>query len=131
MERPREKYASVLHEVAREIGIEYLKTNQREAIETFVAGRDLLVTLPTGYGKSLIYAILPTLFDKIRDKYSKNNAYDVVILHGCRQQRLNCCLCMSADFHNVGAAAEILIQRDCNRICGRGSNRSCCNKPSS
>ena len=52
MERHRE-FASVLDEVA-------------EATETFVAGRDLIVTLPTGYGKSIIYAILPTLNDKIR-----------------------------------------------------------------
>lgn len=65
MERHRE-FASVLDEVAKEIGIECLKPKQREAIETLVAGRDLIVTLPTGYGKSIIYAILPTLNDKIR-----------------------------------------------------------------
>lgn len=82
MEQHRE-FASVLDEAAKEIGIEHLKIKQREAIETFVAGRDLIVTLPTGYGKSIIYAILPTLFDKIRGKYSKNIAYNVVILH-CR-----------------------------------------------
>jgi len=30
-----------------------------------LSGRDSVVTLPTGYGKSAIFAILPLLFDKM------------------------------------------------------------------
>jgi len=32
----------------------------------FVQGHDTFVSLPTGYGKSTIYAILPYVFDKLK-----------------------------------------------------------------
>ena len=34
------------------VGLEVLKKEQREAIESFVEGQNVFVTLPTGYGKS-------------------------------------------------------------------------------
>ena len=43
---------------AREIGIASLK-NQIEAITSFITGQDTFVSLSTGYGKSVIYALLP------------------------------------------------------------------------
>ena len=36
------------------------------AIESFVEGNDVLVILPTGYGKSLCFALLPLAFDYLR-----------------------------------------------------------------
>ena len=36
--------------------VEGLKPKQMEAIESFVSGKDTFVALPTGYGKSLIFA---------------------------------------------------------------------------
>ena len=44
----------------------YSKSEQKEAILSFLSGRDTLVVLPMGYGKSLIYATLPLLFDKLK-----------------------------------------------------------------
>ena len=41
-----------------------------EAILAFVSGRDVFVSLPTGYGKSICYASLPFVFDTIRGKDS-------------------------------------------------------------
>jgi len=38
---------------------------QLEALYGFVSGRDTFVALPTGYGKSVIFAVLPLLFDKL------------------------------------------------------------------
>ena len=43
-----------------------LWAKQQEALVAFVSGKDTFVALPTGYGKSIIYAILPSVFDKIQ-----------------------------------------------------------------
>jgi len=50
----------------RELGLETLKPKQRDAINSFLSGNDTLVVLPTGYGKSIVYAALPWIFDKLR-----------------------------------------------------------------
>lgn len=39
----------------RRFGLEAFRPGQRDAIETLLAGQDLLVVMPTGAGKSLIY----------------------------------------------------------------------------
>ena len=42
-----------------------LKQKQKEALQAIVLnGQDCFIVLPTGYGKSLIYQMLPLLFDK-------------------------------------------------------------------
>ena len=47
-----------------------LKSKQREAIETFVRGSDVFVSLPTGFGKSLCFVLLPLIYDTLRQKHS-------------------------------------------------------------
>ena len=41
------------------LGYENLKEKQLEAVVSFMEENDAFVALPTSYGKSLIYAILP------------------------------------------------------------------------
>ena len=41
---------------------------KQEAILSFIQGHDSFVSLPTGYGKSLIYGILPTIFDNLKGR---------------------------------------------------------------
>ena len=53
--------------VCEDIGVVF-KDKQLEAIKCFCAGHDVFVSLPTGYGKSLIYAVLPLIFDRIKGK---------------------------------------------------------------
>ena len=48
-----------LDSAASKLGISSLKDKQREAITSFVDGDDVFVSLPTGYGKSLCYTLLP------------------------------------------------------------------------
>jgi len=58
-----------LDQVTRQIGIQGLKPKQLEAVESFVSGKDTFVSLPTGYGKSIIFAILPLLCDLLLGKF--------------------------------------------------------------
>ena len=64
----------VLADVAGLFGVELLKEKQDEAIRTVLSGRDTFVSLPTGYGKSIIYAALPLIFDRLLDR--KGSRYD-------------------------------------------------------
>ena len=58
--------------IACSLGYDKLKKEQEESILNFAKGRDVFVSLPTGYGKSICYIILPWLFDELRkvDKIS-------------------------------------------------------------
>ena len=45
-----------------------LKEKQLEAIQMFFSGKDVFVSLPTGYGKSVIYGILPLVYNSLKSK---------------------------------------------------------------
>ena len=75
---------SVLEDVLRSRGQGnlILKPRQKEALQSIVfKGQDCLIVLPTGYGKSLIYQMLPSLFDKIsaRNLSSKDKSIVIVV----------------------------------------------------
>ena len=61
-----------LDKTISEMGLFSLKEEQTEDVFSIVAGKDTLVTLPTGYGKSTIYGVLPLLFDKLRHEIAYN-----------------------------------------------------------
>ena len=64
------EFQLVLEEAVKELGIQQLKPKQFEAIEAFVrCGKDVFIALPTGYGKSVIYGVLPTLYNKMRGNF--------------------------------------------------------------
>ena len=50
-------------QAAASLGYSQLKPQQLEAMTEFVSGKDVFVVLPTGFGKSLIYASMPLAFD--------------------------------------------------------------------
>lgn len=52
---------------------------QIEAIDAFVSRQDTFVSLPTGYGKSAIFATLPLVFVKLRGKISWIPIYTTVL----------------------------------------------------
>ena len=62
-------FCTALKKVMERMDLQELKPKQIESIETFVSGKDTFVSLPTGYGKSVIFAILPLLFDFLRGEY--------------------------------------------------------------
>ncbi|XP_065884449.1 uncharacterized protein [Dysidea avara] len=57
---------AAIEDSIQDLGLDTIKPKQRDAIQSFLSGNDTLVVLPTGYGKSLIYAVLPLIFDKLR-----------------------------------------------------------------
>ena len=58
----------LIAQCARDAGFAVLKEKQKEAIKTFLEGNDIFVSLPTGYGKSVIYAILPMILPSVFDR---------------------------------------------------------------
>lgn len=61
---------SIIDEVGKAAGISILKPEQQKAIQSFVEGNDVFVSLPTGYGKSMVYGLLPGIFSHIRGNNS-------------------------------------------------------------
>lgn len=50
------------------LGYHELRPSQLEAVRSFMQGRDVLITLPAGSGKSLCYAVLPYAFDELTSR---------------------------------------------------------------
>ena len=61
-------YAVLITECALQLGYEGVKDKQMEAILAVVRGKDTFVSLPTGFGKSMIYGVFPVVFDKKKGK---------------------------------------------------------------
>ena len=58
---------------ARFFAVEKLNKHQEDAIKFLVEKKkDVLVNLPTGFGKSLIYQALPTAFLSVQSTCEKN-----------------------------------------------------------
>ena len=51
---------------AAKFGCSTLKKEQDQAIRAFVEGSDVFISLPTGYGKSLCFAMLPFVYDRLK-----------------------------------------------------------------
>ena len=56
----------MLKDVSKELRFPSLKSKQTDAIVAFVLSNDTLVSLPTAvHGKSMIFAMVPLVFDKL------------------------------------------------------------------
>ena len=47
----------------RQLACEGLRAEQAAVVQGVLDGKDVFVALPTGYGKSLCFAVLPYAFD--------------------------------------------------------------------
>jgi len=71
---------SIVEKAAENLGCMALKPKQKEAVVEFVSGRDVFVALPTGYGKSLCYRILPTVFERLRNMMRNEECRSTTII---------------------------------------------------
>ena len=55
-----------IESACKRLGYSKLKEEQLRSVVDVLSGRDAFVSFPTGYGKSLCYAILPWAFDEVR-----------------------------------------------------------------
>ena len=51
--------------MAAKLGLSSLKQEQKDAVMQFLSKKDIFVVLPTGFGKSICYGILPLVFDSL------------------------------------------------------------------
>ena len=72
----------LVKEAALSLGYGCLKPEQEKAVMAFIRGEDLFVSLPTGYGKSVCYAILPRVFDHCLVKKSGERALLLKVTRG-------------------------------------------------
>ena len=56
----------LIAEVAKDHGYEKLKEEQLLAIDEFILGKDVFVSLPAGFGKSFIYDLLPAVYNLVQ-----------------------------------------------------------------
>ena len=54
-------FNAALDQVCAKFGIREIREEQRKAIEMFFEGKDVFVSLPTGYGKSFIFQAIPVI----------------------------------------------------------------------
>jgi len=56
----------LINDFARSLGVFPLKPKQSKAMLAFLEGNNVFVSFPTCYGKSIIYTMLPAVFDKLK-----------------------------------------------------------------
>ena len=53
------------NKAAQDLGYAALKPKQLEVVSGVLRGEDVFAVLPTGYGKSLCFAVLPSVYDQL------------------------------------------------------------------
>ena len=85
----REIVVCALHYVSLQLGYGHPYSDQENAVMQFVLGRDVFLSLPTGYGKSFSYCCLPLIFDMIRQKFSFHVVIVVSLLNALINDQVN------------------------------------------
>ena len=76
-----------IRRAGEKLGYSKLRHQQVRAVKNFVQGNDVVVSLPTGSGKSLCYYILPATFDSLFGADSRHLAR-CIFLSDCDNQIL-------------------------------------------
>ena len=62
----RTRIGDTIESARRRLAIEALKKEPEEVVRAFLSGNDVFVSLPTGHRKSLCFAMLPLVYDWLR-----------------------------------------------------------------
>ena len=84
----------------KELGYDQLTDDQAEALHKFISGRDIFVSLPTGSGKSLCFAGVSLVLEKLKQE---SNSITVVI--------------SPLNVYNMRDQTEIYITRNESSLC--------------
>lgn len=84
--------AAILQAV-RTLGYDSPTEDQSDAIRSFLGGIDVFLSVPTGSGKSLCYACLPTLFDILGGAVGDKSIIVVSLLSSLMQDQI-CSFCV-------------------------------------
>ena len=82
-----------------------LKPEQEQAILAFVSGNDVFIAVPTGYGKSLCFGVLPRAFDLKRGVQSQSLVMVVSPLVALMRDQ-------AASFASKGVTAACISDKD-------------------
>ncbi len=103
---------AVIGEVASGFGYT-LKQEQEDSILQFTKGKDVFISLPTGFGKSLCYILLPGVFDIIRGVEKKSMILVISPLIALMEDQV-------ATIHSFGTSAvyvsDVKMTKDKERI---------------
>ena len=69
----------IIKSSVQKLGYSALKAEQLKVVSQFVSGKDVFAVSPTGYGKSLFFAILPFVFDATQASQDHNEAIVIVV----------------------------------------------------
>ena len=99
------------------LGYSKLKKEQEMARLSFISGIDVFVSLPTGYGESLCFALLPRVFDLLRGVENQSIAIVVSPLIALMEDQV-------ATFTSAGLSAAYVNDenpsKDTQRMIKRG-----------
>ena len=77
---PKRKTIDVVSCCALRLGYPSVRTHQLSVVCQIIEGRDVFAVLPTGYGKSLCYALLPLVFDSLSNSDEQQMRAIVIVL---------------------------------------------------
>ena len=77
-----EQVDDIFHSVVSELfGPEFrVRPEQKEAVFSVLHRKDTLVVLPTGYGKSFVFQVLPRLMDRLRKVRDPSKSPRTIVL---------------------------------------------------
>ena len=87
-------------EAVQHLGYSTTKPEQLQVLSGIVSGSDAFAVLLTGFGISLCYACLPTVFDLVLPSKGHQLSIVVITMHGV-SLRAVACACGEKVMHNV------------------------------